>query len=222
MASRSSPIPILLLRVKEFLAGRLVLLLLALVILAGLAFLMRVPLMRATGEFLVREDAPRSCDAVYVLGGAAQERGEKGARLLLEGVTPVVWCTGSQVPRSLEQLGLAWTEAELSRRAAISIGADSSLVHALPIGTSTQEEAEGVIAHALAHGYGSIGVVSTEFHTRRVGRVFRKRAKGTGVKVRVFAAESEVYDREHWWASEQGLLMVNNEYVKLLYYWLKY
>jgi hypothetical protein len=30
------------------------------------------------------------------------------------------------------------------------------------------------------------------------------------------------YDPERWWDTEEGLLMVNNEYVKLLYYALKY
>jgi len=24
-----------------------------------------------------------------------------------------------------------------------------------------------------------------------------------------------------WWKSESGLLMVNNEYIKLIYYWLR-
>jgi hypothetical protein len=36
------------------------------------------------------------------------------------------------------------------------------------------------------------------------------------------AANSLVYDSDSWWTSEEGLLMVNNEYVKLLYYLVKY
>ena len=30
------------------------------------------------------------------------------------------------------------------------------------------------------------------------------------------------YDEAEWWKKEEGLIMVNNEYVKLLYYELKY
>jgi len=38
----------------------------------------------------------------------------------------------------------------------------------------------------------------------------------------VQAAPSSEYDVNAWWNSEQGLLMVNNEYVKTLYYLLKH
>ncbi|MEX1132471.1 MAG: ElyC/SanA/YdcF family protein, partial [Flavobacteriales bacterium] len=159
---------------------------------------------------------------IYVLGGSPLERGERGAELLLEGLAPVVYCTGELVPTTLLTLGLTHTEGELSRYAAIEAGADSSMVQALNVGTSTFEEADAIIAHAQQAGYSHITIVSTEFHLRRVRRVFRKRAKDTGVSIHVLAAASQRYDSARWWESEEGLLMVNNEYVKLLYYWLRY
>lgn len=209
-------------RIWEFLAGRLVLAVLALGILAGTAYLFRGPLLRSTGAFLVKEDPRVPCDAIYVLGGSAKERGEEGAVLLIQGIAPLVYCTGSQVPRSLEVIGAGITEAELSRMAALAIGGDPERVRVLNVGTSTWEEAEAILAHAREHGYSDIGLVSTEFHSRRVRRVFRKHAEGTGVRIHVFAAPSQVYDSKRWWQSEEGLLMVNNEYVKSLYYLLRY
>lgn len=209
-------------RIWEFLVGRVMLTLIALAILLGTAYALRKPLLRVTGDFLVREDPRRPCDAIYVLGGAPLERGERGGELLLEGLAPVVFCTGELVPSTLLTLGLTHTEGELSRHAAIEAGADSTSVFALNVGTSTFEEAEAIIAHALQAGYTNIAIVSTEFHLRRVRRVFRKRAKGTAVAVHVVAAASQSYDSARWWESEEGLLMVNNEYVKLLYYWLRY
>lgn len=65
-------------------------------------------------------------------------------------------------------------------------------------------------------------MVSTEFHLRRVRWVFRRNFKGTGITVLVQPAQSRRYDAARWWASEEGLLMVNNEYVKLAYYLLRY
>ncbi len=222
MQRRTGSAAVVLGRLREFLAGRLVLSLFALAILLGTAYALRIPLLRVTGNFLVREDPRRVCDAIYVLGGTPLERGSLGGELLKEGLAPVVYCTGEMIPTTLLTLGLTHTEAALSRIAAIEAGADSTAVHALDVGTSTFEEAEAIIAHAQQAGFTDIAIVSTEFHLRRVRRVFRKRAKGTGVQVHVIAAASQRYDSERWWESEEGLLMVNNEYVKLVYYWLRY
>lgn len=210
-------------RIGEFLAGRLALMLLLLMVLTGSAYVLRMPLLRAIGHFLVRTDVRDTYDAAYVLGGSAPERGEAGGRMLREGKVPVVYCTGEAVHRALEVVGLPVTEAELTRRVALRFaGPDSASVRTLPIGTSTWEEAGAVIAHAREQGHAHIAIVTTEFHTRRVRRVFRNHAEGTPVQVHVVAAPASVYDSERWWESEEGLLMVNNEYVKLLYYMLRY
>lgn len=209
-------------RIGEFLVGRLMLGTFVLIVLLAVGYGLRMPILRATGDMLIAEDPKVPCDALYVLGGSPLERGMLGGELLLEGLSPVVYCTGSAIPTTLLTLGLTRTEADLSRIAAVEAGADSARVIAISEGTSTFEEADLIIAHALQHGYTNIGIISTEFHSRRVGRVFRKRAKGTGIVIHVFGAASKRYNSKRWWESEEGLLMVNNEYVKLVYYLLKY
>ncbi|MDX9751109.1 MAG: YdcF family protein [Flavobacteriales bacterium] len=199
----------------------LLLVLLGALVCVGL-WAMRGPLLRATGRFLIVAGPELRSDAIYVLGGAPRERGEEGARLLRRGLAPMLHCTGSNIPAVLEEVGLPLTEAELSRDAALRIGADSARVHAMITGTSTWEEADAILAHARAMGHDTITVVSTEFHLRRVGWVFRKRSARTGITVLVRPAASLRYDPQRWWASEEGLIMVNNEYVKLAYYLLRY
>ncbi len=195
---------------------------LVIVVLLAVGYGLRLPILRATGAMLIAEDVRVPCDAVYILGGSPLERGTLGGELLVQGLSPVVYCTGSMIPTTLLTLGLTHTEADLSRIAAMRAGADSARVIALREGTSTFEEAEVIIAHAELHGHKDIGIISTEFHSRRVGRVFRKRAKNTGLLVHVFIASSLRYDSERWWESEEGMMMVNNEYVKLLYYLIKH
>lgn len=222
MKSSSTRLGRILMRVGEFLVGRVMLGALMLIVLFAVAYGLRVPILRATGDMLIVEDPKVPCDAVYVLGGSPLERGTLGGELLMEGLSPVAYCTGSMIPSTLLTVGLTHTEADLSRIAAMDAGADSTRVIAVHEGTSTFEEAEMIIAHAQRLGYDNIGIITTEFHSRRVGRVFRKRAKGTALKVHVFTASSLRYDSERWWESEEGLLMVNNEYTKLLYYMLKH
>lgn len=179
-------------------------------------------ILRGLGHWLIRADAACTADAIYVLGGATFDRGTFAAGMLKRQCAPVAYCTGSNIPQSYKAEGRDMTEAKLTRAAALNAGASLEQVLPFPYGTSTYEEAEAILRHATAKGFGTIAVVTTEFHTRRVKNVFAKRFEGSGITVLVNSAPSSEYHSDQWWASEQGLLMVNNEYVKTLYYFLKH
>ncbi|TXI80293.1 MAG: YdcF family protein [Flavobacteriales bacterium] len=182
----------------------------------------RKPLLQGLGAFLIEEDAPGHADAIYVLGGAPFDRGTHAAELLAHGTAPIAFTTGSNHSSILKAEGRLVTEAEVTRSAALRSGADPRRVLPYPYGTSTFEEAKGVLHHARQNQLDTILVLTTDFHTRRVGQVFRKRFRGSGIHVLVASAPASEYDPVYWWTSEQGLLMVNNEYVKTLFYALKY
>ncbi len=179
-------------------------------------------LLRGMGTVLITEDPPVHVDVAYVLGGGPVERGGRGAELLRAGLCDTLVTTGVNIHRVLEAEGVLYTEAELTKRSACRAGADSLRVRLLQNGTSTWEEAAAILRDAQAHAHDSIAIVSTEFHLRRERRVFRKHFDGTGLAVLTVAANSPKYDHRAWRETEEGLLMVNNEYVKTLYYWLKY
>lgn len=194
----------------------------AIVVLLVVLWSFRLSLLRALGDHLIDPDPLVSADAVYVLGGAPVERGIAAARLLRNGQVPKAYCVGGVVHPVLEAEGIRLTDAALGRRVMVRAGADSTRVGELPVGTSTWEEAGAILDHAVAQGFDTVMVVSTEFHVRRVKRVFRKRLEGRPITVVVRPAASLRYDSAQWWRSEEGLLMVNNEYVKTIYYWLNY
>jgi uncharacterized SAM-binding protein YcdF (DUF218 family) len=187
-----------------------------------LGWSLRFMFLGALGRFLITADPPGNADALYVLGGAPTDRGTEAARLLSEDRSLVMICTGEPVPGPLKAIGLQMTEAALTRRAAMAAGADSSRITLLPYGTSTWEEALPILVHARAAHHDTIVILSSEFHLRRVRWVFRERFEGSGITVRFHAAAGQDYVAEHWWRSEQGLIMVNNEYVKLAYYLLNH
>lgn len=184
--------------------------------------LLRHPLLRAAGNFLIREDALAQADAIIVLGGAPVERGPVGARLLQEGWAPLLVCTGERVNEVLALHGITRTEAALSRDAARLDSALLRRTYLLEEGTSTLEEAEAVRDLAVKNGFERVIVVTTEFHTRRAGQVFRKALGPAGITVIMRAAPGTDYVAERWWATEAGLIMVNNEWMKTLYYALKH
>ena len=204
------------------LSGRHALWLASLVVLVMIAWFCRIGILRSIGGFLVREDAPAHGDAMYVLGGAALERSIAAERFFREGWASHIVFTGANTPDALGVFGIKGTEAAMGQRVSLLAGVPVEHTELLEVGTSTWEEAQAVRDHALAHQYDTVLVVTTEFHTRRVGNVFREAIEPSGITVLVRAAPSVRYNPARWWEKEDGLLMVNNEYVKLVYYLWKY
>jgi uncharacterized SAM-binding protein YcdF (DUF218 family) len=182
----------------------------------------RVPMMRALGNWLINEDPLAQADAIVVLGGAPIERAPVGAQLLREGWAPQLMFTGEIPDERLRLYGISRTEASLGLDAALLDSAQRGQVTLLEVGTSTREEAIAVRDFAVKNSLRSVIVVTTEFHTRRAGKVFRKAMAPAGVEVLVRAAPGRDYDAARWWESEAGMIMVNNECMKTLYYALKH
>ncbi|MFM7234971.1 MAG: hypothetical protein ACKOZM_10295, partial [Flavobacteriales bacterium] len=63
---------------------------------------------------------------------------------------------------------------------------------------------------------------SSAFHLRRVRMVFEDKFFDAGITVHFLGAAPIEYNELNWWNNEEGLIMTNNELVKLLYYMVKY
>ncbi len=204
------------------LRSRAVRLLGGVLVLMALVWLFRFPLLRGLGSFLITEDPPCRVDAVYVLGGASQLRGEEAANVYRSGWGHRFIFSGKPVPTALQVEGIDRTEAEQTRNVAVKHGLPDSLARAVNVGTSTWEESVFILADAKARGSDTIMIVSSRFHTRRIRFVFAERAREQGLTVVLHGARNGPFPDDRWWTDEEGLMMVNNEYVKLLYYHLKY
>lgn len=186
--------------------------------------LFRYPLMRAAGSFLIdTDDVPSDIPVLFVLSGSAIDRGLEAARLYDSVTVRNIICTGENTSGDLRVFfGDTLTESVITRQRILDQGVPDSLVHVLKKGTSTMEESDAVLQYCRENGIGMCTVLSSSFHTRRVKRVFRKKMKDAGIGLTVLGAPSLAYDERYWWRSEYGLLALNNEYVKLIYYRLKY
>lgn len=187
-----------------------------------LVWLLRHPLLRAVGNHLIDEDPVVRVDAVFVLGGSVFDRGNEAARVYRQGLSDRFIFTGAPIPHALAAMGIDSTEAECTRNAAVQAGLPLELTTAMNVGTSTYEEYQALLAYAQAEQLDTVMVISSCFHLRRIGKVFRKPFRKAGITVLLHGAPSSIYDEQRWWQYEEGLIMVNNEYVKLGYYLLKY
>ena len=188
---------------------------------AGL-WLFRVPVLRTLGSFLIREDALRHADALYVLGGASLDRGQEAARVMQAGWCDHAWFTGSNIPTVLESMGIPLPEADVSLHAAERAGLPPGRGTAMHYGTSTMEEADAILVHAHRAGHDTIMVLSSKFHLRRIHRVFARHPWAGGITVLLHGAPSVQFREEDWWRYEDGLVMLANEYLKLVYYAWRY
>ena len=192
-----------------------------LVLMVAALYLARRPILRGFGAFLEKTDGPIQVDAAFVLSGAAEERTAKALELYPRFTEKIV-TTGEMVSQALQALGQEYTSAEVMRDALLAGGVDSADVFILPKGTSTFEESEHILGYALAAGMKRIMIVSSLHHTRRIHNVFTRKFRQEGIEVIIQGADPIEYDPDTWWLDEEGLLMVTNEYIKLVYYWWRY
>ena len=196
--------------------------LLILVSLLVAVFCFRDDILAAAGSFLITETPLEKTDAIVVLGGNSYDRGIHGASLYHDQWAPKVICTGGNTPNVLTAVGVDMKECEVTRFILNTQDVDPSSVISLDSATSTFEEAEEIKRYVLNNKLTSLTIVSSEFHLRRVRMVFEKVFEDQEIKLFFSGAPSSNYEANEWWKSEQGLIMVNNEYVKLMYYLIRY
>ena len=207
---------------KQKVLRKIVIVLVCVLIAALLLYVVRRPIMRVFGNYLIQEDELSQCDALFVLSGNPKDRAMESARLLKAGYAPKVVCTGESVHRILLVVGDSTDEAGLSRMELLAAGIPDNQIEVLHIGTSTREESEAILAYCKIKGFKKIMVVSDKFHTNRIDYAFRDVFEDAGIQLVLRGSPSNAYSESNWWANEAGLIMVNNEYIKLLYYYVKH
>jgi len=191
------------------------------IMLIAVGIVFKTQILQSFSNFLIRQDKAEKADLMVVLSGSAFDRGNEGARLYKEGYAKHIVCPGGNLEDLFLVLGDTLYESDLSKRNIIRNGIPDSLVTAIHYGTSTREEADTILAYCKEHHFKKIIVVTTLFHTRRAGSVYKKRFAAEGITVLMRGAHDSDYDEDHWWQGEYGLIALNNEYMKTLYYLIK-
>lgn len=188
-----------------------------------LVYVFRISILKGIGHYLIDEDEPQQVEVIFVLGGNSYDRGEKGAELFLEGYANKIVCLGGNIPGFYLSIGIEKTESEMSADYIVNdFNVPQENVVALKQGTSTIEESDIILKYAIDNRFKKVIVVSDKLHTNRIRGVFENKFEENGIEVLLVGTPSSYYDEELWWTTEEGLIMVNNEFVKTLYYWLKY
>ncbi len=185
-------------------------------------WLLRRPMMRWLGAGLIKEDTLQQSDAIFILSGNPEARAKQAASLYRSGYAKRLVCTGESIPELLESFDLNVRECDLTKIKLLEFRVPETAIALLPMGTSTREECDAILAYCKNNSLKKIIVLSDRFHTARMQYAFRKQFEAAGIELCISGAPSISYNESKWWAKENGLIMVNNEYIKLMYYWITY
>jgi uncharacterized SAM-binding protein YcdF (DUF218 family) len=165
------------------------------------------------GRFLVKAEAPVRADAALVLGGDySGRRLLRAAQLARDGFVPLVLLSGAD-----EFYGVQ--EGQLMHQFAIRSGLPENQYEVLDFRSgSTRQESELVLPELQKRGIRSILLVTSDFHTRRAGAMFRRQLE-PAIRVHVVAAEDEWYRPHRWWENSESRERFVYEWIKTLVTW---
>lgn len=181
--------------------------------LAAIAWLGRSWWLPGIAYALVKEDGPARADAIVVLGGDGfGNRILKAGELVKEHYAPLVLVSG---PEGF----YGQNEAQLAIPYAEQAGYPGSWFVAVPHPySSTSGEARVIVPELRRRGVRSCLLVTSDYHTRRAGRIFR--AAAPEIRFHVVAAPYPNFDPDSWWRSREGLKIVFLEWQKTVASWL--
>lgn len=181
-----------------------------------------IPILKSTAKFLISQDNEQSCGVAFVLSGNSIDRGKKAVELFKKGQIKKIVCTGKNLHPLFEAMGFKFSEGEVTQKALVKMGVPITSTELLPFGTSTKEEAQIIFDYCHRNKLDTVMIISSEFHTRRIKYSLRNSTQKNGIHFWVVGAPDNKIRYWNWWKNEEGLIMINNEWIKLLYYYWKY
>jgi len=182
----------------------------------------------AGARLLIVKSDLASADAIVVMSGSSTylERADWAAKLYREGRAPVIILTN-------DSLISGWDQKEqrnpyfyeLASRELQKRGVPESKIQVVSdIALGTYEETLGIRDYATAHHLNRLLVVTSAYHTRRTLWSLRHASEGSGIEIGIDSPPPgwQTPAPSRWWWRRWGWKVVAGEYVKLIYYWMRY
>jgi uncharacterized SAM-binding protein YcdF (DUF218 family) len=166
------------------------------------------------GGYLVRASAPVPADLIVVLAGDfTGNRILTGAGLVRHGYAPQALISGPSGAYGMY-------ECDLAIQFAVGHGYPQSYFIRLPNeARSTREEAAVIVAALRQRHVHRLDVVTSDYHTRRAGNIWRAAAQG--IDIHMVAAPDEYFSASGWWKNREGRKTFLLEWLKTVAGWLR-
>jgi uncharacterized SAM-binding protein YcdF (DUF218 family) len=177
------------------------------------AILLRSALLTSLGSYLVRSGPPERADLVVSLAGDPNgNRILKASELVRQGYTSKVLVSGPD-----GQYG--YHECDLAIPFAVKAGyPESYFQHVEHQAHSTAEEAAAIVPELRRLGARRVLLVTSDYHTRRAGKIFR--AAAPEITFYVVAAPDFYFTPQAWWRNREGRKVFAFEWMKTVAEWV--
>jgi uncharacterized SAM-binding protein YcdF (DUF218 family) len=180
--------------------------------LAAVVVIFHAQILTALGSYLIQADPPQKADAALVLAGDAWGyRILTGAQLVRDGYVPKVLVSGPDGAYGLHETALAIPFA-------VNHGYPQS--YFVPVdheARSTQTEATAVLPEIRREGIHRLLLVTSNFHTRRAGKIFHDAAPD--LTILVVAAPDKNFTPGAWWHNREAQKTFVTEWEKTIAAW---
>jgi len=181
----------------------------------------------AARMLIVKADM-QSADAIIILSGSSTyvERAARAAELYRAGRAPLVVLTNDGVISGWdhrEERNPFYYELSARRIQQQGVPADRiTLAPGQALGT--YDESVLLRDFAVTHGLKRLLIVTSSYHSRRALWSMRRACEGSGIEVGIDSAPPgwQTPSPWLWWSKRWGWKLVGGEYVKMVYYWVKY
>ncbi|WP_297202922.1 YdcF family protein [Thermanaeromonas sp.] len=164
----------------------------------------------ATGDKVLEQT-----DVIIVLSGEQGERVETAVKLYKQGFAPRLLMTGGPVEWNVPAAEIMAWQAE-------SLGVPPQDIVLERRASSTYENAVYTLEILKEKGWRSAIVVTSPYHLRRTRFIFEKVFAGSNIRLSFYGAEDAWLVPEEWWHDDKGIEVVGIEYLKLLWYFVRY
>lgn len=178
-----------------------------------LAAIFHTAILGGLGGYLVSADPPEKADIAVVLAGdSSGNRILKAGDLVRAGYVPRALVSG---PAGM----YGFYESELAIQFAEKAGYPASYFLAFPNhGLSTKDEGGAVVAELRRMGIHKFLLVTSDYHTRRAGRIYR--ALAPDLRFVVVAAPDVHFSPDGWWKNREGRKTFAFEWMKTVAEWV--
>jgi uncharacterized SAM-binding protein YcdF (DUF218 family) len=185
---------------------------LILVVAAVLLVLFHAAILAALGNYLVKAGPPQKADIIVVLAGDGfGHRILTAGDLIRQGYASKALISG---PNAF----YGNYECDLAIPFAVRAGdPESEFLHLEHRGRSTAEEAQVVVKKLREMGVKRVILVTSNYHTRRAGLIFRRAAPD--LDFFVVASPDEFFEPDNWWKNREASKTFVYEWMKTIAEW---
>ncbi len=182
----------------------------------------------AAAKLLIVRAPLEHAEAIVLLSGSStlRERALRTSELFREGRAPKIILTNDGFRGSwsnAEQRNPSYYEATVAELTRLGVPRDK--IEILPTQvSSTYDEAVLLRQHAQGQNLSAILVVTSPYHSRRALWVFRRVFRDSGKQIGMEPASTgwQTPSPANWWLKRRGWQSVPIEYLKMVYYAIRY